>query len=39
MASLPEPRRPSPLLWRVGFLIGRIEACSVFTARYGPHVR
>jgi hypothetical protein len=28
-----------PVMWRVGFHIVRYEACSVFTARYGPHAR
>lgn len=29
--SLPQPQRPSSLLWRVGFRISIFEACSVFT--------
>src|SRR5262245_24776603 len=37
LSSLPRRRRPSPLLWRVGSHVGYFGACSVFTARYGPH--
>jgi len=35
--SLAQPQRPSSLLWRVGFCIDIIEACTMFTLHYGPH--
>ena len=35
VALLPQRRRPSPYLRRVGFRIALFEACSAFTARYG----
>ena len=37
--SLPQRRRPSPKLRRVGFRIALFEACLAFTTRYGLHVR
>ena len=36
---LPQRRRPSPNLSRVGSCITLLEACSAFTARYGLRVR
>lgn len=36
-SSLILQRRPSPLLWRVGFRGYVFRACSVFTARCSPH--
>ena len=35
VVRLPQRRRPSPNLRRVGFRIALFEACSAFTARYG----
>ena len=35
VVRLPQRRRPSPYLRRVGFRIALFEACSAFTARYG----
>ena len=37
--SLPQRRRPSPKLRRVGFRMALFEACSAFTTRYGLHAR
>ena len=37
--SLPQRRRPSPKIRRVGFRIALFEACLAFTTRYGLHVR
>src|SRR4051794_3354522 len=37
--SLPREQRPSPLLGRVGFRIGRFEACSMFTHVAAREVR
>ena len=37
--SLPDRCQPSPDFRRVGFRMGRFEACSAFTARCGPHAR
>ena len=39
VALLPQRRRPSPKLRRVGFRIALFEACSAFTARYGLRAR
>ena len=39
LRSLPQPRRPSPKLRRVGFHITLFEACSAFTTRYGLYTR
>ena len=36
---LPQRRRPSPILRRVGSCIALFEACSAFTARYGLRAR
>ena len=35
LRSLPQRRRPSPKLRRVGFRIALFEACLAFTTRYG----
>ena len=39
VAHFPASRRPSPGLRRVGFRITSFEACSAFTARFGPRGR
>ena len=39
VVRLPQRRRPSPNLRRVGSCIALFEACSAFTARYGLHAR
>ena len=36
---LPQRRRPSPIVRRVGSRITFLEACSAFTARFGLHTR
>ena len=36
VARFPASRRPSPFLRRVGFRVDGFEACSAFTARFGP---
>ena len=39
VARFPASRRPSPFLRRVGFRVDGFEACSAFTARFGPRGR
>ena len=39
VARFPSGQRPSPTSGRVGFRISGFEACSTFTARFGPHGR